>query len=69
MLYHDSLEERRSDPRIPHSLRINHEYRAASANAETGRLAPLYSGGAEQESLSLEERGEQRIKTSTFSVR
>jgi len=58
MFYDDSLQELRSDPRIPYSFGINHDDRPACANAEARSLAALHSVRTEQQTLSLEQLGQ-----------
>src|SRR5437667_1967469 len=48
VLFHDPLEQRRSDVCVPNSVGVNHDDRSALTNAEAGSLAALDTGRAEE---------------------
>ena len=54
----DSLEQFRSDVRVPDSFRINDDDRTIAAHTEAGSLASLYPIGTEKQILTLEQLGE-----------
>jgi len=62
MLDHDSLEERRRDPRVPDSFRVHDHDRTIAAHAEARRLTPLHAFRTEQESFALQERRQQAVE-------
>ena len=53
-----SLEERWSDPGVPHPIRIHDDDRAGGAYAQARRFSPLHSGPSEQQALMLQEVGQ-----------
>lgn len=65
----DALEKRRRDSRVPDTFGIYHHDRASSTHPETWRFAPLHSRRPEQQTLTIQERGEKRVKRATAAIR
>jgi hypothetical protein len=65
----DSLEQLRSHCAIPDSFRIHDDDWSSLAHAQAWSLAPLHASRSEQQSLSLEQRGEQRVERATSTLR
>lgn len=64
----DPLEQLRGHAGVPDAVRVDDDDRAAGADTETGRLAPLYPGGSEQEALPPQESGQQLIQHAPLPV-
>lgn len=56
MLHDDSLEQLRSDARVPHTFRINGDDGTSCTNAKTRSFAALHASRPEQEILALKQR-------------
>src|SRR4030088_2051743 len=68
MLDDDSLKQLGSDLGVPGSFRIDDNDRPVGADTEAGRLAALYALGAEEQILTLQKAGEQRIDLAPSAV-
>jgi hypothetical protein len=68
MLDHDPLEERRAHLAVPHTFRINDDNGAPTTHTKAWRFAALDPRGAEEESLALEQTGEQRVQLATAPI-
>lgn len=64
----DSLEQRGCDLRIPNAIRIHDDDRPIAAHSEARRLSALHSARAEEQVLSLQELGEQRVELASATV-
>ncbi len=64
----DSLEQFRSDARVPNTLGIDNHYRAALTHAEAWRLASFDTVRSEQQLFSLQQRCEHRIERPSAPV-
>jgi hypothetical protein len=54
VLYHDPLEERGSDSRVPDSFRVNRDDRPPAAHTEARSLRSLHAGGSEQKPFTFQ---------------
>lgn len=68
MLDHNALEQGRSYVSVPDALRVHDHDRAAAADPEAWCFAALDPRWAEEESLSLEQRGQQCIERAATPV-
>ncbi len=64
----DSLEQRGCDLRIPNAIRIHDDDRPIAAHSEARRLSALHTSRAEEQILSLQEIGEQRVELASATV-
>ena len=68
MLDDDALEQRRCHAAIPDALGIDHDNRTTRAHAETGRLAAFHPTGTEEETLALEQCGEECVQLTSTAI-
>ena len=69
MLDDNSLEQRRSDARVPDSIGIHDDDGSAAAHAKTRGFSTLHAIGSEQETVSLEQSREHLIQLASAMVR
>ena len=68
MLDDNSLEQMRSDVRVPDSLGVNDDDRTAAADAEARRFASLHAIRPEEEILAVQQLRESRIQLTTATI-
>lgn len=64
----DPLKQRRRHAGVPDAFRIHHDDRPSGANAETWRLAALYAARTEEQSFTLQQACELRVKRATAPI-
>src|SRR6185503_7407389 len=62
MLDDDALQQRGRDASVPDAIGVHDHDRATSAHAQTRRLAALHAIRPEEQSLALQQRGQETVQ-------